>query len=403
MTSTVASLLLPALNDHETPQKVFDSFSNFLQETEAELAHPSEASKVGNAFQFNENTQYLIANGKHQNIFKAVSSLLFRCENAAEIIQATCYNMMLQNSQLESETVSWSAGNYSAADVKLNVLGENYLPYRFTIENLSRLLKRDIVVHLGNSEGSNTSLLFGYFHDRTPINILILGDAQVPEIYSLVPVHTQEQSLKNGNILMGRQIACESLWNWNCDPEKIDFKEFGSEMKTYFQKCHFCVDFDRELCRHITDLHFNANLDMMSRMVDKKYGNFSAADIEIKDIDETVMKDESSVADKFVIIKTEGDNHCMFHSVSYCMTKQFALTLPLRRAVAVEFRENEKLYTQSLLDANVPPVEIENIRNRLHSFTDWGNENSLAILSRIVGRKIILFGSNDVQCREPLD
>lgn len=398
--SSVSKHLFPdKLNAEEFSSQFFDAFKLLLKNTEPSECAFTEHGKSGNVYHLNVNTRNLIATRNHTNIFRGISNILFHHESFGELIQAACYRLMATDETFLCDSTS-SKTSLSPATIKLNTLKEETLPTRICVEYLCKILERNIMLHFGTDNQIDKGLdnlkacksyIFGNYPQRPAIHLMIHGS----NIYSLV-------GAKNLNILYNKDTeplpasslqSSRSCWNY-FDPSGINFGEFGEEMLVFFKMCDFFSDFGKEGCSHISEEHNNSAKKLSLTLTDKRYGLLEESDIKMNDV---ASDAPDTVATHFKVINTKKDNHCLFQSISYCLTGSFDISIPLRRAVSIEFKRRENMYLQAFKSSKCSMEQIMDKKNRLESLTRWGNEDSLAILSHIIGRKIVVFGSNSSQ------
>lgn len=99
ISSAVLSLLFQE-QLHVNSKSVFQNFRHLLKQAEVQMAHESEKHKAGNCSEYNVNTKEIIGAGRHDNIFRAASKILYKTDQLAYFMQITCYEMMSQNPYL---------------------------------------------------------------------------------------------------------------------------------------------------------------------------------------------------------------------------------------------------------------------------------------------------------------
>lgn len=394
LTSSSALLLPTGKLKSSIPSETFELIREWISSTTLKFAHKTEEQYAGNAADFHKNATNLIAIKPTNNIHEAVSKILFGSPAYTEIIQMACYQILKEFPVKIQECLQWtnnSISNLKAA--KVNTLLNLALPHQLTIATLAQVIERNIILHIGSHSDRQSSLSFGNYENKTPIELLELDK----KIYPLIPVHGLSNANKEVPVINGNEcLPNQSIWSLR-DPTFKDFGEFGSEMDCFFKVCSFCKEYGTKVCTHISPPHVKAFSKISETLLNNNYGTFEQEDIPISHIDEEArIFLPESLSSNFEIIKTDMDGDCLFSACSYYLTKSYDMSIPLRRSTQIEYNLNRNSYQQYYKRSNIPLEEVKHNHQVLNSLTKWGNSFSIALLSRITNRKIIVFQPNNV-------
>lgn len=345
------------------------------------LLQPSNLNLVdrGNALHYNSNTEDMymcwVGDGATENdMFSALSVLYYGKTQYAPLFRLAVFTEMATDNEFEKTCKMMQIESESAL---YSSLDDTYLQ-PITAFYLAKMTDRKIYVHYGQLGQSSLTFEFGYDNNKESLNILLL-DFRVCLLLT--------DSAANKPTKKYKAITFPEL----CRLKRRKQSKQGLEENIFNSVCPCCIDWAVETCPHLFENHVQVK-DRITSQLDEPTFKCITGDLVFSLVDiETTQVLPIEIRNDFVALETKPDGSCQYNAVSLALTGTQDLSFSLRRMVATEFMEHHEFYIQAFRDMKYSSNEIIALQNRIFSFTEWGNSETLLMLSKVTKRKIYVF------------